>query len=180
MQLLSFKRIFLKLRPVLRWIFRLRGSPKAVAGGFGLGIFIAFTPTVGVQVVLAFAIATLLNLNRVAAVLPVWITNPVTIPFIFTFNYWLGSLIWPGPRVGDVYRRMLKTAADMATLDIWEIRAQIEAFVFLGKEIIIPLVIGSVFVGGCAGYLGYFALLKLFAWFSLRREVKRRKMPKKI
>lgn len=178
MQRPSLKRIFLKLRPVLRWIFRLRGSPKAVAGGFGLGIFIALTPTVGVQVVLALSIATLLNLNRVASVIPVWITNPVTIPFIFTFNYLLGSLIWPGPSVGDVYRRMLKIAADMATLDIWEIQAQLEAFVLLGKEIIIPLVIGSIFVGGCAGYLGYFLLLRLFAWFSKRREMKRRKVLK--
>jgi uncharacterized protein (DUF2062 family) len=175
MQLPSIKRIFIKLRPVLRWFFRLRGSPEAVAGGFGLGIFIALTPTVGAQVLLALTLATLLKLNRVAAVVPVWITNPVTIPPLFTFNYWLGSLIWPGPGVGDVYRRMLKTSANMATLDIWEIRAQIEAFVLLGKEIFIPLVIGSILAGGCAGCFGYFTLLRLFAWFSMRREMKRRK-----
>lgn len=180
MQFPSIKLIFLKLRPVLRWFFKHRGSPKAVAGGFGLGLFIALTPTVGVQVLLALALATFLNLNRVAAVVPVWITNPITIPPLFTFNYWIGSLIWPGTRVGDVYRQLLKIAANMATLNIWEIGAQMEALALLGKDIFIPLVIGSILVGGCAGYLGYFTLLKLFAWFSMRREKKRRKILRKM
>lgn len=167
------KRILLRLRPVLRWLFRLRGSPHAVAGGFGLGVFIAFTPTVGAQVLIALALATILNLNRAAAVLPVWITNPFTIPAIFTFNYWLGNLIWSGPAVRDVYKRMIKIAANITTLDIWEIRTQVLTFAQLGKEIFIPLVVGSLIVGIGSGYLSYLVLLKILTWFSLRRARKR-------
>jgi len=159
---------------VLRWFVRLRGSPEAIAGGFGLGVFVAFTPTIGAQVLIAFVLATVLNLSRAAAVVPVWLTNPITIPFIFTFNYWIGSFIWPGPSVTEVYKRMLKITASVATINIWEIQAQMRTFSLLGKEIFIPLVAGSIFVGGCAGYLGYFIFLRLLQRLSRRRAMKRR------
>ncbi len=171
----SNKRIFLRLRPVLRWLVRFRGSPEAIAGGFGLGVFVAFTPTVGAQIIIAIVLATALNLSRASAVIPVWLTNPVTIPLIFTFNYWVGSLIWEGPAVADVYKRMLKITTTLATLDIWEIRDQMKTFALLGKEIFIPLVAGSILVGGCAGYLGYFILLRLLHWLSKRHSMKKRK-----
>ena len=67
------RNFFLRLRPILRWVIKLRSSPKAIAGGLGLGTFIAFTPTMGVQLILAVVVATFLNLNRPAAMIPVWI-----------------------------------------------------------------------------------------------------------
>src|SRR5210317_1671828 len=124
---LPFTWIFLRMRPVFRWLVRHRGSPQAISGGFSLGLFIAFTPTIGVQIVLAFFMATVLNLNRPAAVLAVWITNPVTIPFIFTFNYWIGGFIWPGPSFPFVSRRLFELASQLTTLDFWAITDQLSA-----------------------------------------------------
>src|SRR5210317_2635894 len=109
--------IFLRLLPVLRWLIRLRGSPQAIAGGFSLGLFIALTPTIGLQIVLAFFLATALNVNRPAAVLAVWITNPITIPAIFSINYWLGSLVWEGPSVIVVSNRLFELASQLTTFD---------------------------------------------------------------
>lgn len=172
---LPFTWIFLRLRPVLRWLIRLRGSPQAIAGGFSLGLFIAFTPTIGIQIVLAFFLATALNVNRPAAVLAVWITNPITIPAIFSINYWLGSLIWEGPSVPVVSRRLFELASQLTTLDLWAITDQLSAVAELGIDIIIPLVLGSIIAGTLSSILSYFILLRLLT-FLVARRAKRKRM----
>jgi len=171
---LRFTWIFLRMRPVFKWLIRLRGSPQAIAGGFSLGLFIAFTPTIGLQIVLAFFLATVLNVNRPAAVLAVWITNPVTIPAIFTLNYWLGSLIWEGPSVSVVSRRFFELASQLTTLDIWAITDQLSAVAELGMDIIVPLILGSIIAGTLSSVLTYVILLRLLTFLSARRA-KRKK-----
>lgn len=157
------------MRPVFKGLIRLRGSPQAIAGGFSLGLFIAFTPTIGVQIVLALFLATVLNVNRPAAVLAVWITNPVTIPAIFTFNYWLGSLIWDGPSVSVVSRRLFEMATQLTTLDLWAITDQFSAVAELGIDIIVPLILGSIIAGTLSSILTYVILLRLLTFLFARR-----------
>lgn len=167
------RNLLFRLRPVMRWIIRLRGSTGAIAGGFALGTFIAFTPTIGLQVVLALFVATLINVNRPAAVIPVWITNPVTMAPLYTFNYWLGCLFWEGPPVAEVSKKLLEITRKMASFDVFEIPAQIMTFMHLGKEIIVPLTIGSVLAGTVFGTLVYFVTYQLLQAFQNRRKRKR-------
>jgi len=161
--------LFLKIRPVLRWAIRLRSTPKGIAGGFALGIFLAFTPTIGFQIVLAIIFAPMLNLNQPAAIIGACVTNPVTIPVIFTFNYWLGSLIWPGPSVSDVSRHLIDLTARIAKLDIWEITDQLTAVLQLGPDIIAPLLVGSLIAGALSAGLSYVILLRMLEAFFARR-----------
>lgn len=114
------KRIVIPYRPVIKWIVRLRRSPRAIAGGLALGTFVAFTPTVGVQFAIAIFLATLLGMNRPASLVTIWITNPATIAPVYTFNYWVGKLIWPGPPVGEVYGSFVDLAAKLLSLDVWD------------------------------------------------------------
>ena len=166
-------KFLIRLRPVLKWIFRLRGSPKAIAGGLSLGMFIAFTPTIGIQVILAALFATIFNLNRPAAIITVWITNPFTIPIIFTFNYWVGIKIFPGPPVSVVAKSLLDFVKQMASFDVWQVLDQFIAFMQLGKEILIPLATGSILVGSCIAIMTYVGSTKLLEAYLARRERKR-------
>src|SRR6056297_1739014 len=77
---------------LLRFI-RLRGSPEEIAKGFALGIFIGMTPTFGIQMPLAFFFAWILRENKLAALVGVWITNPLTAPFIYASEYEIGRLL---------------------------------------------------------------------------------------
>jgi uncharacterized protein (DUF2062 family) len=162
--------VLLKIRPLLRWIRGFRGSPEAIAGGFSLGIFLALTPTVGVQLVIAVFLATVLKVSRPAALIAVMITNPVTVPPIFTFNYWVGSFFLDGPSVAEVYRHFIKIAAQMAKLDIWEVGAQIRAFAETGQEMLGPLLLGSLIVALSSGIISYYILLRLFRFLMFRRH----------
>ena len=170
---LSIKSALLRLRPLLRLLQRFRGSPQAIAGGFSLGLFLAFTPTVGVQLIIAVFLATIFKLSRPAAMLAVMVTNPLTIPPLFTFNYWVGKLFFEGPSVREVYGHLLGIAAEMAKMNIWQVGDQIKAFAGIGQDMLIPLIFGSFLVACLVGALSYIFLVR-FLWFlKLHKERKR-------
>lgn len=81
------------VRRAYDYLIRLRGSPEAIAWGLSIGLLIAMTPTVGLQMAIAVPVATLLRGNPAAAAAGCWLTNPLTIPFLYGLNYWLGAVI---------------------------------------------------------------------------------------
>ena len=167
------RNLFIRARPVLRWIIKLRSSPKAIAGGLGLGTFIAFTPTMGVQLILAVIVATFFNLNRPAAMIPVWITNPITVAPIYTFNYWLGCRVWDGPPLSEVTGLFINIGKTMTRLEFWDIHKQVLAVLQMGKDVLIPLLLGSIVIGAISGAVVYVLSLNLLSIFLTRRGKKR-------
>jgi uncharacterized protein (DUF2062 family) len=143
-----------------------------VAGGFALGVFLAFTPTIGFQLVLAVFLATVLNLNRPAAMLTVWITNVATMAPIYTFNYWVGSLFWSGPPVLEVYQTFAAIGTQLVKLDFWEFGSQFETMLGLSSSMAIPLIIGSTIVALIAAALTYLVSLAVISLLLTRRRRK--------
>lgn len=152
--------VLLKARPLLRYAKGFRGTPEAIAGGLSLGLFLALTPSLGFQLIIAVFLATIMKISRPAALVGVMVTNPVTVPPIFTFNYWVGSLIFPGPSVTDVYGRMIALAKEMAAFNVWEVGAQARLFLETGRDMLLPLVAGSMLVAVIVGVVSYFVVVK--------------------
>ncbi|MDX9894149.1 DUF2062 domain-containing protein [Desulfofustis limnaeus] len=173
MQNVSPRKHVIPFRSVIKWMVRLRRSPRAIAGGFALGTFIAFTPTMGVQFAIVLFLATLLNMNRPAALVTIWITNVATMAPIYTFNYWVGSLMWEGPSTADVYHVFADLAVQMMKLDGWEMLEQFKAVMNLSQEIIIPLIIGSILVGLIAAFIVYVASFAMLRYLLMRKHRKR-------
>lgn len=167
------KRVVIPYRSVIKWLVRLRRSPRAISGGFALGTFIAFTPTIGVQFAIVIFLATMLNLNRPSALLAIWITNAATMTPIYTFNYLVGTFIWPGPPVGEVYITFQQLALTLLRLEIWDVFEQFGTILDLGREIIIPLMIGSTIVGMVSAAIVYAISQRLIRYMTGRRERKR-------
>jgi uncharacterized protein (DUF2062 family) len=167
------RNLLIRLRPLLRWIVRLRSSPRAIAGGFAVGTFIAFTPTVGIQLILAVFLATILNLNRAASLVPVWITNPVTVAPIYTINYWLGLKLMDGPPLAEVSGLFIEIGTSMAKMEFWDFKDQFFAVLQMGNDILLPLFTGGIIIGLVSGALAYLVSLKLLSIFFTRRARKR-------
>ncbi len=80
----SFKNLY-------RRFIKIRGNPREIAYGFSLGIFIGMSPTMGVQIILAVFIASLLKWNKISATIGVLITNAFTAPLLYTMTYLIGA-----------------------------------------------------------------------------------------
>ena len=74
------------------WSLNRRSAPMA----FAVGLFVAWIP-MPFQMVLAAALAIVFNCNLPVSVALVWITNPVTMPFMFYAAYILGAKILHHP-----------------------------------------------------------------------------------
>ncbi|MDW6016595.1 DUF2062 domain-containing protein [Vibrio plantisponsor] len=63
---------------------------RSAAGAFAVGLFMAFVPLPS-QMIMSAGIAIALGVNLPLSVALVWITNPITMPFIFYIAYKLGA-----------------------------------------------------------------------------------------
>lgn len=76
-----------------RWrrLLALRASPHEIALGCAAGVFAAFTPFLGLQMLLAVALALLFRVNVPAALLGTFAGNPLSWPAIWTASYIAGA-----------------------------------------------------------------------------------------
>jgi uncharacterized protein (DUF2062 family) len=76
------------------------------------------TPTMGIQMPIAVFIAALFKLSKISAAFGVWVTNPLTAPFIYGFTYIVGAkllglkatLNLPDELTWSIVKEMLKNA----------------------------------------------------------------------
>ena len=74
-------------------LIHLRASPHEVALGCAVGVFVAITPLLGAQFLIAALLAGLLRASVPAAVLGTFFGNPVSWPIIWTSTYAVGLQI---------------------------------------------------------------------------------------
>jgi uncharacterized protein (DUF2062 family) len=75
-------------------VLRLSASPHAVAAGVAAGVFVSWTPFIGVHFVMAFVITYFLSGSMVAAALGcAAFGNPLTYPFIWGITWEIGHLL---------------------------------------------------------------------------------------
>jgi uncharacterized protein (DUF2062 family) len=117
-------------------------TPGRQAGAIALGLFIGCLPLYGAHLVLCFAIAGRLGLNRLNTYLAAHVNNPLTAPFLLTASFVAGHRLlrggWPSG------------APELDTLSLWTV----------GRETLV----GSVVVGSLLAALG-----ALLAWRLARR-----------
>jgi hypothetical protein len=137
-------------------------TPHEISLGAAIGVFIAMTPTIGVQMMLALVTTTALRANKAVSVAMVWISNPLTMVPIFFFNWQVGrSLVRTADVAGDSAVRdklreiidsiggMTNLAAHIFDGEFW---SQVLRLVW---ELGVELWIGSFLVGGVSAVVGY-------------------------
>ncbi len=84
-------RLYNALKKAYENLLKIRGEPGEIALGFALGIFIGMSPTMGFQMPIAVFFAAIFRYNKVSAAMGVWITNPLSAPFLYGLTYLLGA-----------------------------------------------------------------------------------------
>lgn len=103
---------------VVRSVLRLNDHPHRIALGLAVGVFVAFTPTIGLQMPICVALAWVLGANKVVGLPVVWISNPATFVPIYYPSYLLGCQIAKCPSVDRAWFASLSPAPDDSTVDI--------------------------------------------------------------
>lgn len=138
-------------------VMRLTGSPHAVAFGFAIGVAVAFTPFLGLHIILGIGIAYLLGANLVAAALGTAVANPLTLPFILASTYRLGRVFVGGPAHFRNGSDVPANLAEKSLHAIW--------------PVIKPMLVGAIPLGLGAGILAYIVvLLATRAFRTVRTE----------
>ncbi len=143
------------------------GSPMSIARGAALGTWVAFTPTVGIQMFVVGVLGIPLRANIPVAVALVWLSNPVTmVPLYFAF-YLVGTLVLAQPALDY---SVLSERIDLA----WE-TAQGQGlwaglrglFDFLGSEVVWPMAVGSFIMATALAVAAYHGAL---LWATRRAQ----------
>jgi uncharacterized protein len=143
----------------MRWLRRMgqillqvEDSPTRVAAAFGLGVFIAFFPLLGIHTGMALVIAILLRLNRVAILVGCWTNNPWTIAPMYSAGTLLGCAL-------------LGVAPGSPVAIDWSLkgRAFYSALVATLRPLVWPFVVGNLVLGVVAGLAAFLLLRSLLA-----------------
>ena len=81
------------IRSMIRMLLGSSDDPATIARGFAVGIFVAFSPFLGLHTVLAISLAFLIRGNRLASLLASWICNPLTMIPILYFDFKVGEIL---------------------------------------------------------------------------------------
>jgi uncharacterized protein len=138
-----------------RTIVAIRATPRQVALGMALGSFIAFTPFIGLQTLIAALIATIVGASKKAAMLAVWISNPVTMGPIFAMTYQLGLVLGsPEPAMamagGGVVQGFNGSGPEIPVDGLG-----FEKLFHAGWGYMLPMLLGGAVVGLFAGFIIY-------------------------
>lgn len=125
-------------------------SSHQVALGLAAGVFAAFPPVFGCQLVLAALLARLLGASTVAALTGTFAGNPVTWPAIWAGSYGLGAAL-----IGEPVASM-----DGATEQLIRLFSQLSvdsllAAWQLARPMLLAMVLGSIPLGGAAALAVY-------------------------
>lgn len=131
---------------------------------------VAFSPTLGIQILLSYCIATALKVSRAAALIPIWITSPVTMTPIYAFTYQIGTWFVDGPSAKHVQRQLTNLVRRMDGYDTFDIPSRIREAMSISGDILLPMFIGGVLVGGFCALISYPVTLWLVRRFRAHRE----------
>lgn len=156
-------------RFVVYRILHVDDTPHRLALGIALGVFLAWTPTIGLQMILVVLLAAALRANARVAVPVVWISNPLTLVPIYLPNYWLGHNLLrlftdrPEPDYASL-KELLARAAHPGEMfshfsDYWE-----QIFRLL-LSISFDLWLGSIIIGLVLGGITYIVCYRFIVWY---------------
>jgi len=132
---------------------------KSVSGALAIGLFVAFVP-LPAQMLIAAAAAILVRVNLPIATITVWITNPLTMPFLFYFAYVMGTWVLGVP-----------VEAEQSGFNI-------DAVLHSLGQAWRPFVLGCFIMGLLSAIAGFVAVRLYWRWFVIKKWTERQ--PPKI
>jgi len=129
----------------LRRLLALDETPERVALAFALGVFLAFSPLLGLHTILALSISFAFGLSRPAILIGVFVNNPWTIVPIYTAGAYLGWILFGFPAS--------RTLPDFHWSNLWHLGFWRD--LLSNGAVLKPLILGSTILSVIAALISY-------------------------
>lgn len=149
---------------IRRWLdalLHVHDTPERTARAYALGVFLGFSPFLGLHTVIAVALAFILRLNRVAVLLGVYSNLPWIIGAYYLFTTVMGAALLRTTLPPDLAERL----RDMLQLSVRS-REFWHEVLRLGSPLLWPYTVGSLIGATILALIAYRAALA----FVIRRR----------
>ena len=145
---------------IVHRILGVADTPHRIAWGVLLGFVIGWTPTIGLQIVLYVATATLLRANKISGVPVLFISNPFTAVPLYWFAWKVGRFVLHGGGTGESATfAAVRAVLETPELSFWEGVLSAEFWSAITDMLIamgLDLWVGCLLMGFATGIPGYF------------------------
>lgn len=150
------------IRRTLQLLALIQDSPRRTASAFALGVFLGFSPLIGIHTVLGLGLAYALRLSKVGVLVGVYMNSPWLIVPYYGFATWFGIKITGMPQ-GTTLPHV--SFSQIFGWDFWE-------SLFEQHHLLIPAVVGSTVLAVVFSLVAYpIALHALRKLMASRRHV---------
>ena len=136
-------------------LIKISDTPHSISLGFAIGVFSAFTPLIGLHIVIAIFFSWLVNANYLSSVVGTFVGTPITYPFM-----WISSIL-----IGNMFisvDEFNKNLFENISFYSWD-------FFLLIKPFISSFVIGSTVIVLISSFSSYFLLKKLVILYRKKK-----------
>ena len=148
-------------RGFLRQLLHLGDSPERTALAFSIGVFLSFSPFIGLHTIMGLAIAFLFRLNRLAVLIGAYVNTPWTFAPVASFGtavgfYALGteskmsSIAWDSMLVKSFWQQMFSDV----------------------NHLLLPFFVGNLILSLLAALIAYPIMRRLIARHRRRKELR--------
>ena len=147
---------------------QLQGDPHNIALGMGIGVFVAVTPTIPFHTAIALFLAWIAKGSKTAAILGVWVSNPLTVIFLYLACYKVG-LFFMGTPSGDAHTIKTLVLHLEDSTPLLDKLSFFTHFIQTKLKVFLAMNLGGVILGIPAGILAYFITKHLMIKIRLQK-----------
>jgi uncharacterized protein (DUF2062 family) len=155
------------MKDLFKKLLHIEDSAERTAMAYSIGIFLGFSPFLGLHTLLGLAVAFLFNLNRVAILLGVWSNTPWFIVPYYTIATWVGMRV-TGFQIDKMTLRkifQLEMNQGFMSSDFWgRVASQ--------WGLLLSFMIGSLILAACLTLIAHPLSLKWIKFYRSRKEAK--------
>ena len=151
-------------------IVREKASPEYIARGWSIGMFFGCLIPIGGQLVCSIPAAFLLKGSKIGAVLGTFITNQITVFFIYPVQCYAGAkLIGLDLSYGDIKEKLKEI------IDASDFSEFVDATKSLAGDLTVAFFVGGAIMAVVLTPITYYAVKKMVIGYRIQVEKRRRK-----
>lgn len=152
------------MKDLIKKLLHIEDTPQRTALAYSIGIFLGFSPFLGLHTLVGLAIAFLFGLNRVAILLGVWTNTPWWIVPFYAMATWIGMWVTGFQVDWATLREVFQLGTDQGFMssNFWEC-------LISQWGLLLSFLTGSLILCTLLGVFAYPLSLKWIKFYRVRR-----------